>query len=60
MKMKPGEMKVRGKLSPSTQSMKYKNRCYRYNVPSDEYKPTQPPKPDERKRYIADQVISDY
>ena len=53
MKMKPGEMKVRGKLPPSTQSMKYKNRCYRYNVPSDEYKPAHPPKPDERKNQSA-------
>jgi tyrosinase len=51
MKMKPGEMKVRGKLPPSTQSMKFKNRCYRYNV--DECKPTQPPKPDERKNQSA-------
>ncbi len=53
MKMKAGEMKVRGKIAPSTQSMKFKNRCYRYNVPDYNLKPTTPQKPDERKNQSA-------
>ncbi|HZI72265.1 MAG TPA: tyrosinase family protein, partial [Nitrososphaeraceae archaeon] len=41
-------MKVRGNIPPSTQSLFFKNRCYRYNVPSYRVEPT-PQKPDERK-----------
>ena len=48
-----GEMKVRGKLPPSTQSMKFKNRTYRYNVNDYKLKPKPPQKPDERKNQSA-------
>jgi tyrosinase len=48
MEMKTGSMKVRGKIPPSSQSMKFKNRCYRYHV-LDNYQPPPTQKPDERK-----------
>jgi tyrosinase len=51
MDIKPGQIKIRGKLPSSPQSMKYKNRCYRYNVGGCE--PSTPTKPDERKNQSA-------
>jgi tyrosinase len=53
MKIKNGEVKVRGKIPPSAQSMKYKNRAYRYNVLDYNTKPVTPEKPDERKNQSA-------
>ena len=49
--MTAGKMKIRGNLPSSAQSIKFKNRCYRYNVGGCE--PTKPAKPDERKNQSA-------
>ncbi|HKG72125.1 MAG TPA: tyrosinase family protein [Nitrososphaeraceae archaeon] len=53
MKGKTHEIKVRRKIPPSAQSMKFKNRSYRYNVLDYNTKPKPPQKADERKNQSA-------
>jgi tyrosinase len=51
--MKTVDTKVRSKIHQSTQLLKFKNRCYRHNVPYYNVVPKRYEKPDERKNQSA-------
>lgn len=42
-------LKIRGKIPPSPQQMKFKNRCFRYNVPYEKLSTRRDTGPDKRK-----------